>query len=193
MSREQQIVVLFLVLILFLSAGIRMNFPRAHSSAGRTLDGNFSFDGERGRIAVEIDGEVQKKGVYAVEAGIRIEEALKQAGGIWGGVYVHPEDLKREIHQSSRILIQSNLRGEAQILVAPLEGMKRRILGIPINLNAASIEDLDTLPGIGPQIAKAIVDHRQRFGPFQSVEDLTQIPGIGPKKMASLRPYVSLQ
>lgn len=193
MSREQQIIVLFLVLVFFISAGIQRNFPTLNSSTGRSSDWNFPFHREGGRIAVEIDGEVPKRGLYAFEPGIRVEEALRQAGGICEGAYAQPKDLKREIHQSSRILIQSSRPGEVQILVAPLEGMKRRILGIPINLNVATIEDLDTLPGVGPQIAKAIVDHRQRWGPFQSVEDLIQIPGIGPKKMATLRPYVSLQ
>jgi len=64
--------------------------------------------------------------------------------------------------------------------------------GGPIDINRATVEELDTLPGIGPSIASAIVEHRERSGPFASVEDLLDVPGIGDAKLAQLRDLVTV-
>jgi comEA protein len=63
----------------------------------------------------------------------------------------------------------------------------------PINLNTASVSDLDALPGVGPARAQAIVRHREAHGPFLSVESLVRVPGIGPAALARLRPLVTVQ
>ena len=60
----------------------------------------------------------------------------------------------------------------------------------PIDLNTATVEQLDTLDGIGPVIARKIIDHRTQNGPFRSVDELGQVPGIGPKRLAALRARV---
>jgi competence protein ComEA len=60
-----------------------------------------------------------------------------------------------------------------------------------IDLNRATAQDLDKLPGVGPATAKAIIDHRTRNGPFASVDDLLKVKGIGPAKLAEIRPWVS--
>jgi competence ComEA-like helix-hairpin-helix protein len=62
----------------------------------------------------------------------------------------------------------------------------------PVNINTATIEQLESLPGIGPNTAKSIVDFRNRSGPFQRVEDLLAIKGISKSKLEKLRPYVTV-
>jgi len=62
----------------------------------------------------------------------------------------------------------------------------------PINLNTATIAQLETLPGIGPNTAKSIIDFRNRSGPFQRIEDLLAIKGISKSKLEKLRPYVTV-
>jgi comEA protein len=62
----------------------------------------------------------------------------------------------------------------------------------PVNINTATIAQLETLPGIGPNTAKSIVDFRNRSGPFQRVEDLLAIKGISKTKLEKLRPYVTV-
>ena len=62
----------------------------------------------------------------------------------------------------------------------------------PINLNTATIAQLETLPGVGPNTAKSIVDFRNHSGPFQRVEDLLAIKGISKSKLEKLRPYVTI-
>lgn len=61
-----------------------------------------------------------------------------------------------------------------------------------VNLNTATADQLDALPGVGPSTARAIVSYRARRGPFAKVEDLLNIDGIGPKKLESLRSHVEL-
>jgi competence protein ComEA len=85
--------------------------------------------------------------------------------------------------------------------------LRRRFLGIllatsfvqakdppaaPVNINAATAEQLETLPGVGPAIARAIVNFRVRSGPFRRVDELLIIKGMSKKKLAKLRPYVRL-
>jgi competence protein ComEA len=62
----------------------------------------------------------------------------------------------------------------------------------PVDLNRASAADLESLPGIGPALAQAIIDHRSQDGPFRSVDDLADVRGIGPAKMDQLRPLVKV-
>jgi competence protein ComEA len=73
------------------------------------------------------------------------------------------------------------------------------IIGVPsttitplVNLNSATSSQLDTLPGVGPSTAKAIISYRNRKGPFGKVEDLLNVPGIGPSKVAALRDEVTV-
>ncbi|HET8969442.1 MAG TPA: helix-hairpin-helix domain-containing protein, partial [Candidatus Nanopelagicales bacterium] len=62
----------------------------------------------------------------------------------------------------------------------------------PVNLNTADAAALDTLPGVGPATARAIIDHRTRNGPFENVDQLLEVKGIGPAKLADLRPHVTV-
>jgi competence protein ComEA len=69
---------------------------------------------------------------------------------------------------------------------------KKRPPNHPVDLNSASVEQLQAVPGIGPQTAQAIVNFRQKSGPFQRVEDLQAIKGISKSKLEKMRPYVTI-
>lgn len=73
----------------------------------------------------------------------------------------------------------------------PLPPELALLIGQPVPVNTANQETLQMLPGIGPVLARAIVETRIKTGPFQQAEDLLRVPGIGPKRLASLRPLVS--
>jgi competence protein ComEA len=79
------------------------------------------------------------------------------------------------------------------LLLEPLAPKTQKVLSVPIDINTASVEELDTLPGIGPKTAQAIVEHRETQGKFGSAEDLLQVRGIGPKKLAAILPHVTVQ
>lgn len=72
----------------------------------------------------------------------------------------------------------------------PVAGWPGLLLGHPLDLNLASQEDLEALPGIGPALARAILADREAQGPFATVDDLERVKGIGPKTVAKLRPYL---
>ncbi len=75
----------------------------------------------------------------------------------------------------------------------PLSASAMKILGIPVAINTATIDQLNGLPGIGPQTAQAILAHREQKGKFQNLDELLQVPGIGPKKLAALRPHILIR
>lgn len=68
--------------------------------------------------------------------------------------------------------------------------MRRGSRPHPVNINDAGLSELVSLPGIGPKLAKRIIEHRKRFGPFRKAEDLLDVKGIGPKKLKKIRPYL---
>jgi competence protein ComEA len=73
-----------------------------------------------------------------------------------------------------------------------LSGRERVLLGRPVDLNAASAEDLAAVPGISPRLAEAIAEDRRGRGPFRRVEDLLRVRGIGPARLAQARPWLSV-
>jgi competence protein ComEA len=92
---------------------------------------------------------------------------------------------------SSALLLVANAAIVLLICVVPVLAQKTPPAQ-PINLNTATIAQLETLPGIGPNTAKSIVDFRNHSGPFQRVEDLLAIKGISKSKLEKLRPYVTI-
>ena len=193
MSREQQGVVLFLSLILGL-----FFFLTPPTPAWREFSMLPAQEGVRnprpaeGQILVEVDGSVNRRGMVQIEAGRPLLEALEKAGGIKGEISLPPEVLTTTIEKSLRLQVVSEGEGKGKISLEPLAPPKLKVLSIPIPLNTAGVEELDILPGIGPQIARAIVEYREAYGKFSSPEDLLQVPGIGPKKLAALRPHITV-
>ena len=76
--------------------------------------------------------------------------------------------------------------------LAAMSGAQLLTLGLPIDLNRATAEDLDAIPGIGPALAQRIIDYRQAHGPFKKIEDLREVSGIGPQNLQKLKPYLGL-
>ena len=71
-----------------------------------------------------------------------------------------------------------------------MHGAELLTLGLPLDLNSAGATDLDALPGIGPALARRIVDYRQKHGPFKKIDDLLQVSGIGPKLLDKIKPQL---
>jgi competence ComEA-like helix-hairpin-helix protein len=80
----------------------------------------------------------------------------------------------------------------AAFLLAPVAGAQKKPPTKPLDLNSATLQELQQLPGIGPSTAKAIVQFREKSGPFQRVEDLLAIHGISKARLEKLRPYVKV-
>ena len=131
------------------------------------------------KISVHLVGEVNSPGLYELQIGSRVSDALDLAGGFTANASISSVNL-------ARILID----GE-QLVVKSQESYQQE-LDSKVSINEADVEKLDSLPGVGPSIASRIIEHREQNGPFRSVEQLTEVSGIGPKMLSNIKDLVRL-
>jgi len=139
-------------------------------------------------IVVDVSGLVRRPGVYRFPAGARVIDAVRRAGGARRGA------------QLSLINLAALLVDGSQIVVPPHGGTPAAggvtsaapgTAGGLVNINTASEPELETLNGVGPVTAAAIIRYRTQHGPFRSVDDLVNVSGIGPVTLEELRPFVT--
>lgn len=143
-------------------------------------------------VVVDVAGGVKNPGVYSLTADSRVTDAIAAAGGVQPGADVSDVNLARIIKDGEQIYV------EPVVAVAPAasNSSKRSPLRIakkrsgPININRATANELDALPGIGPVLAARIISYRKVNGPFTSVDDLQKVSGIGSAKFAEFKSKV---
>ena len=142
-------------------------------------------------IPIYLVGAVEKPGIYQVMPGSYLYELIEQAGGLTADAAAMEIDLAMKIMENGRIQIPTVVEFENQPQKdwSSLTQARDRQL---IDINRASLEDLDTLPGIGPATAKSILDYRARNGPFKSIDDLTQVPGIKQSRLDAIAELITL-
>lgn len=131
-------------------------------------------------IVVQVDGEVVRPGLYRLNSGVRVTDAIDAAGGPTPSAELAGLNLARVLRDGERVTVPSS--------VAPRSPVQPRV-----NVNIAPERDLEELPGIGPALAHRIVEYRQRHGPFHRPEDLLQVEGIGPKLLARIRDRIIVE
>lgn len=138
-----------------------------------------------GPVVVHVAGAVARPGVQRLPAGSRVVDAVDAAGGLLPDADTGRVNLAAEIRDGSQVYVP--LVGE----VPPPSATGTAVDDDgPIDINVADATLLETLPGVGPATAAAIIDHRDRNGPFASVDGLLQVRGIGEAKLAQLRDLV---
>lgn len=137
---------------------------------------------------VQVSGAVVQPGVYELPEGSRVRDAVQSAGGLTVDAYLSGVNLAALLEDGQSIIIQANpsipaQRGNALSVTtepAPAQGLPTSAASIGfININTATLEEFDQLPGIGPVIAQRILDYRTTNGPFATIEDIMNVPGIG--------------
>lgn len=132
-------------------------------------------------VVVQVDGEVLRPGIYQLPAGARAGDAIRAAGG--------PSPLA-----DAAAVNQARLLRDGDRLTLPARSASAVVVeGSRVLLNTAGEAELISLPGIGPVLARRIIAHRQRDGPYQRLEDLLQVEGIGPKLLERIRPLVTVE
>jgi competence protein ComEA len=144
----------------------------------------FSLDsgGSGGDVVVDVTGAVARPGVYRLPAGARVTDAVERAGGASGGALLEAINLAARLADGQQVVVPEEGPGGAPLATAggaDEEG--------PISLGTATVEQLDTIDGIGPVTAQDIIDFRDQHGGLSSVDQLDQVSGIGPATMESLR------
>jgi competence protein ComEA len=139
-------------------------------------------------VVVDIVGKVRKPGIVELPSGSRVVDALDAAGGAKRGVDTSTLNLARLLVDGEQIVV-----GVATPAMPPPAGSSEGSTSTsitPVNLNTATLEQLDTLPGIGPVTARAILDWRSENGAFTSVDELLEVSGIGDVTLADVEAYV---
>jgi competence protein ComEA len=173
-SRAQLGIILLLGALLLVLYAWRGNFGLT-PSATSTVTLNPVF--------VEITGEVARPGVYSFPAPPTLPDVWRRAGG--------PEPLPQSdttISSGSRVEVTQ----DGAHRLGRMAGPRLLTLGMALDVNTATTEDLEALPGIGPVLAQRIVQYRQSHGLYKTREDLLEVSGIGKKKLAELKPYLAV-
>jgi competence protein ComEA len=156
--------------------------PGEVSFASGEGGGSVAVGAASGRDAVvHVAGAVRDPGVYRLPAGSRVTDAVERAGGATGSAAPEGINLAAVLSDGQQVVVPGRAAGGSSAAVpgtAP-DG--------PISLGTATLEQLDTIEGIGPVTAQNILDYRDEQGGLSSVDDLDEISGIGPATMESLR------
>ena len=145
-------------------------------------------------IQVYVTGSVEHPGVFYLPRESRLVDAVRAAGGFMEGADIAAVNLAQVLKDADRIDIPGTSPfatpqltiGGGGLLVTPTPPK-----GAAVNINTATQELLETLPGIGPTTAKAILDYRQDVGPFATIDDLLKVPGIGPTTLEELKGLIT--
>jgi competence protein ComEA len=146
-------------------------------------------------LLVQVAGEVGRPGVYRVPQGARVQDAVQQAGGLTRRADQAGVNLVARVADGQQVIVPR--RGSTPVAAGgsgPAGGSAAppgAAGGAKVSLGSATPEQLDGIDGIGPTLARRIVEYRQQHGGFRSVDELRQVDGIGEKRFEALRAAVT--
>jgi competence protein ComEA len=142
-------------------------------------------------LVIDVSGAVAQPGVYSLAPGSRVSDALDAAGGLL------PEADSQAINQAALLLDGQKLHVPLEpAALGPDQGAGEAPGATPgalIDINRATAEELDQLPGIGPVTAQSILAYRLEHGAFTSIEAIQQVPGIGPRTYEQIKAYITVE
>jgi competence protein ComEA len=148
-------------------------------------------------LFVHVAGRVRHPGVYQFHQGDRVIDAIRAAGWVPSDADLRSINLAALLTDGQQIVVwRRGSAGSGMGSVAGSSGGSESASPPsamqPVNLNTATLEQLESLPGIGPALGQRILDYRSQHGPFASVDELVNVSGIGEKRMEDLRPLVTV-
>ena len=135
-------------------------------------------------LVIQMDGAIVRPGVYRLPSGARLSDALAAAGGLRADADLGGMNRARRLRDGERVTVPG-AGGAAGSGAAGVEGL--------LDLNSATAAALEALPGVGPVLARRIVEHRTSRGGFQRLDDLLQVKGVGPRLLDGLRARVVIR
>ena len=157
---------------------------------------------EKDMIIVHITGAVKTPGIVKLEEGSRIEDAINKAGGLTEDADITKVNLAYILEDGIKIKIPSNsdigdFQGENILRTDSGEGIiednENSSQSSSLNINKATEQDLQTLPGIGPSLASRIIAYRDENGKFSTIEDIKNVNGIGNSKYENIKDYICVK
>jgi competence protein ComEA len=137
-------------------------------------------------IFVDVTGAVNKPGVYTLTGRSRVIDAIKAAGDSAPGADLSTINLARVLNDGEQIYVDSTVVNSSG------QRVSKKVSSGPININRATLRQLDALDGIGPVIAGRIIEYRKKNGSFLTVDDLQKVSGIGAAKFAQIKSKVRI-
>ncbi|WP_436971155.1 helix-hairpin-helix domain-containing protein [Micromonospora coxensis] len=160
-------------------------------AAPETSSGPDATASPAGELVVAVAGKVRRPGLVRVPSGARVADAVQAAGGALPGVDVALLNPARKVTDGELILVGVAAPPGPPVAIPPAAGTDPAP-GQPVNLNTATLAQLDALPGVGPVLAQRILTHRDQQGGFRSVGDLRQVEGIGDARYEQLKDLVTV-
>lgn len=216
LTRQEQAVIIFLIVVIFIGLLIHwfrenkknLAIPVVVSAEDVNITNkikdanireNIQQEEEEKIIVVDVSGAVRKPGVYKLPIKSRVIDAIQIAGDTVGQADLSELNLARKLEDGEKIFVpfsvnvsiyqKETLQSEK---IQPREEIITTEKPKKININTASVQELDSLPGIGPVIAKRIVEYRLKFGKFRRIEDIKNVKGIGEKKFNDIRNLITV-
>lgn len=187
LSRAQLVVygAIAVALLLLGARWLRAADGAATDGGGAELVAAESREGEGlsvsgGDVVVHVAGEVREPGVFRLPAGARVTDAVERAGGAGAEAALHSVNLAAPLADGQEVVVPAAAAGGGS-------GAPAADPEAPLSLGTATVEELDTIEGIGPVTAQEIVSFREERGGLASIEELDEISGIGPATMEALR------
>ncbi len=150
-------------------------------------------------LVVHVIGAVVHPGVYSLPEGSRVQDALTAAGGLLAEANPNALNLAAKLEDGQQVAVPDQ-SGRVPLAVTPTAAFEvieptRPAFesGDLININTASQEELESLPGIGPTLAQRIIDYRTEHGPFKQIEDIMNVPGIGPATFDQIMDLITVE
>lgn len=153
-----------------------------------------------GPLRVYVTGAVNSPAVYEVPAGSIVADVVRAAGDFREDAAREHVNLALPLSDGMHVHVPALLPETDQPLVAPFSLATPSLLteavggqDALVNINTAGVDELDTLPGVGPATAQNIIDHRQRHGPFTAIEEIMDVSGIGPAKFEQMKALITVE
>lgn len=187
-SRIIELTILAIVLVLVLGVKLTDHYLSDNQEVKTQLEGQGQEadkaslqEEKKDSIVVHVTGAVKAEGVYELEKGSRLTDAIEEAGGLTEEADTDSVNLAQKVYDTQKIVIYKVGETPKEPFVNPIGEWTLQ------DLNEADAQRLMEIKGIGEQMARRILDHKKENGPFHSIDDLIQVKGIGEKKLASIK------
>jgi len=182
-NSNQHIGLSMLILILLLGWGINNLF---------SAQGDLGSIERENNVFILATGIVKNPGVYVFEREPSLKELMAKASYLKAKLIdAKLCDTYPSVAQGTSVQISSE-NGHIHISTRPMPAAYKITLKIPLSVNTANLEELDTIPGIGPTLAEKIINYISLYGPFKSVEEIKNVPGMGKLRYLKIKPYISI-
>ncbi|MDD4178834.1 MAG: ComEA family DNA-binding protein [Candidatus Margulisbacteria bacterium] len=203
LSKEQQLLLLGLILSIIVGLGVMAFRNLAPATVNEDISIETPQETKPISLIVHISGAIRREGVYKLQVGDRLMDALKLAGGALPNADLSALNLAEIVKDGEKIIVP------AKVELMHEEGLGTGGLGTngtgdkgtkgtgvigngKVNLNTANVEQLDSLPGIGKSTAQKIIEYRRKIGSFQRIEQIMEIPRFGKAKFGKIKERLSL-